>query len=295
MKVLNYGSLNIDYVYSLDHFVKRGETISSDSLDIFPGGKGLNQSLALGRAGAKVFHAGAIGKDGMFLLDLLKNSGIQIEHVRVLEGVQTGTAIIQKEKSGDNCIILYSGANHEISEKDIEETFQNFSEGDVLILQNEINAIGRIMEEAHQKGMQIILNPSPMNESIFQLPLEFVHYFILNEIEAAQILKLDLVTVENAEKIVRELHQRYPQSKIVLTLGAEGSLYFDGELLLRQNAYKVKVVDTTAAGDTFTGYFVAGILNGDSVKTAMERATHAAAIAISRLGAAPSIPYAKEL
>ena len=295
MKVLNYGSLNIDYVYSLDHFVKRGETISSDSLDIFPGGKGLNQSLALGRAGAKVFHAGAIGKDGMFLLDLLKNSGIQIEHVRVLEGVQTGTAIIQKEKSGDNCIILYSVANHEISEKDIEETFQNFSEGDVLILQNEINAIGRIMEEAHQKGMQIILNPSPMNESIFQLPLEFVHYFILNEIEAAQILKLDLVTVENAEKIVRELHQRYPQSKIVLTLGAEGSLYFDGELLLRQNAYKAKVVDTTAAGDTFTGYFVAGILNGDSVKTAMERATHAAAIAISRLGAAPSIPYAKEL
>lgn len=295
MKVLNYGSLNIDYVYSLDHFVKRGETISSDSLDIFPGGKGLNQSLALGRAGAKVFHAGAIGKDGMFLLDLLKNSGIQIEHVRVLEGVQTGTAIIQKEKSGDNCIILYSGANHEISEKDIEETFQNFSEGDVLILQNEINAIGRIMEEAHQKGMQIILNPSPMNESIFQLPLEFVHYFILNEIEAAQILKLDLVTVENAEKIVRELHQRYPQSKIVLTLGAEGSLYFDGELLLRQNAYKAKVVDTTAAGDTFTGYFVAGILNEDSVKTAMERATHAAAIAISRLGAAPSIPYAKEL
>lgn len=295
MKVLNYGSLNIDYVYSLDHFVKRGETISSDSLDIFPGGKGLNQSLALGRAGAKVFHAGAIGKDGMFLLDLLKNSGIQIEHIRVLEGVQTGTAIIQKEKSGDNCIILYSGANHEISEKDIEETFQNFSEGDVLILQNEINAIGRIMEEAHQKGMQIILNPSPMNESIFQLPLEFVHYFILNEIEAAQILKLDLVTVENAEKIVRELHQRYPQSKIVLTLGAEGSLYFDGELLLRQNAYKAKVVDTTAAGDTFTGYFVACILNGDSVKTAMERATHAAAIAISRLGAAPSIPYAKEL
>ena len=295
MKVLNYGSLNIDYVYSLDHFVKRGETISSDSLDIFPGGKGLNQSLALGRAGAKVFHAGAIGKDGMFLLDLLKNSGIQIEHVRVLEGVQTGTAIIQKEKSGDNCIILYSGANHEISEKDIEETFQNFSEGDVLILQNEINAIGRIMEEARQKGMQIILNPSPMNESIFQLPLEFVHYFILNEIEAAQILKLDLVTVENAEKIVRELHQRYPQSKIVLTLGAEGSLYFDGELLLRQNAYKAKVVDTTAAGDTFTGYFVAGILNGDSVKTAMERATHAAAIAISRLGAAPSIPYAKEV
>lgn len=295
MKVLNYGSLNIDYVYSLDHFVKRGETISSDSLDIFPGGKGLNQSLALGRAGAKVFHAGAIGKDGIFLLDLLKNSAINTEYVRVLEGTQTGTAIIQKEKNGDNCIILYSGANHEISEKDIEETFQNFSEGDVLILQNEINAIGRIMEEAHQKGMQIILNPSPMNESIFQLPLEFVHYFILNEIEAAQILKLDLVNVENAENIVRELHQRYPQSKIVLTLGAEGSLYFDGELLLRQNAYKAKVVDTTAAGDTFTGYFVAGILNGDSVKTAMERATHAAAIAISRLGAAPSIPYAKEV
>ena len=106
MKVLNFGSLNIDYVYSLDHFVQKGETISSDALHIFPGGKGLNQSVALGRAGVTVSHAGAVGKDGDFLLELLKESCVDTKYIQVLEGIQTGTAIIQNDKSGDNCIIL---------------------------------------------------------------------------------------------------------------------------------------------------------------------------------------------
>ena len=182
MKVLNFGSLNIDYVYSLDHFVQKGETISSDALNIFPGGKGLNQSLALGRAGVSTIHAGAVGKDGEFLLKLLQESGVNIDYVQFLDSVQTGTAIIQKDKEGDNCIILYSGANHKISKAQVQKTIANFAEGDFLLLQNEINEIDSIMKLAHERGMKIVLNPSPMNEAILALPLEYVDYFLLNEV-----------------------------------------------------------------------------------------------------------------
>ena len=295
MKVLNFGSLNIDYVYSLDHFVQKGETISSDALHIFPGGKGLNQSVALGRAGVTVSHAGAVGKDGDFLLELLKESCVNIKYIQVLEGVQTGTAIIQNDKSGDNCIILYSGANHQITKEQIANTISDFEKGDFLVLQNEINGMESIMRVAEEKGLKIVLNPSPMNEKILGLPLQYVDYFVLNEVEAAQILGLENISEKDGEKIVRELYNTYPHAKIVLTLGAEGSIYFDGEKLYRQRAYKTEVVDTTAAGDTFSGFFIAGILRGDTVEQAMDTAARAAGIAISRPGAAPSIPKIEEV
>ena len=294
MKVLNFGSLNIDYVYSLDHFVQKGETISSDALNIFPGGKGLNQSLALGRAGVSTIHAGAVGKDGEFLLKLLQESGVNIDYVQSLDSVQTGTAIIQKDKEGDNCIILYSGANHKISKAQVQETIANFAEGDFLLLQNEINEIDSIMKLAYERGMKIVLNPSPMNEAILALPLEYVDYFLLNEVEAAQILGQDSAE-RDSEEMVRALHLQYPTAKIVLTLGGEGALYFDEESLYRQRSYKTEIVDTTAAGDTFTGYFIAGILNGETVPKAMDLAARAAGIAISRFGAAPSIPLKEEV
>lgn len=295
MKVLNFGSLNIDYVYSLDHFVQKGETISSDALHIFPGGKGLNQSVALGRAGVSVSHAGAVGKDGDFLLELLKESCVETKYIQVLEGVQTGTAIIQNDKSGDNCIILYSGANHQITKEQIANTISDFEKGDFLVLQNEINGMDSIVRVAEEKGLKIVLNPSPMNEKILGLPLQYVDYFVLNEVEAAQILGLENISEKDGEKIVRELHDAYPRAKIVLTLGAEGSIYFDGEKLYRQRAYKTEVVDTTAAGDTFSGFFIAGILRGDTLEQAMDTAARAAGIAISRPGAAPSIPKIEEV
>lgn len=190
MKVLNFGSLNIDYVYSLDHFVQKGETISSRSLNIFSGGKGLNQSVALGRAGAEVYHAGAIGQDGDFLTDILRDAGVRTEYVRRLSSVRTGNAIIQRDSKGDNCIILYGGANQSIEKAQVDETLDQFSEGDFLVLQNEINELPYIMEQAHKKGLRIVLNPSPMDEKITELPLSFVDIFILNEVEACQILKL---------------------------------------------------------------------------------------------------------
>ena len=295
MKVLNFGSLNIDFVYSLDHFVQKGETISSDQLAIFSGGKGLNQSIAMGRAGIKVYHAGAVGEDGLFLLDMLKEAGVETETVKILSDVRTGNAIIQKDKSGDNCIILYGGANQRITKGQAEETIALFQPGDYIVLQNEINEMAYIMEKAHEQGMVIVLNPSPMDSRIFDMPLSYVDYFILNEIEAGQILGCDYAKETDGEELAKKLAEKFPGAKIVLTLGSKGSIYVDGKQLCRQGIYKVETVDTTAAGDTFTGYFIAGILEGLPIKETMGMAAKASSIAVSRAGAAPSIPTRDEV
>lgn len=292
MKVLNFGSLNVDYVYKLPHVVMKGETISSRSLNTYPGGKGLNQSIALGKAGAEVYHAGAIGEDGRFLVDFLKESGVNTKFVKIFPDIKSGHAIIQNDDEGDNCILLYGGANQAITKEQVDETMAEFSEGDYLVLQNEINELKYIVEKAHEKGMQIVLNPSPMNEKITELPLEYINYFLLNEIEAGQILGR---TVESPDEIIAALAEVFPHAKIVLTLGGDGSVYSDGTKKIAQHIYKVETVDTTAAGDTFTGYFIAGELKGQSTEISMDMAAKAAAITVSRPGAGVAIPTLKEV
>lgn len=295
MKVLCFGSLNIDYTYKVPHFVKKGETLASERLQVFGGGKGLNQSVALAKAGTEVYHAGAIGQDGMFLLDMLKDAGANTDFVKILDTVRTGNAIIQNDKSGDNCIILYGGANQAITREQVDEVMSHFESGDYLVLQNEINELGYIVEKAHEKGMIIVLNPSPMNEKILALPLDVINYFILNEVEAAQILGKEDKGEESWEQIADDLLKKFPQATIVLTMGSEGSVFKNQKETVCQSIYKVQAVDTTAAGDTFSGYFIGGILGGLSAKEAMDQASKASAIAVTRKGAAPSIPLLAEV
>ena len=292
MKILCFGSLNIDYTYKVEHFVQKGETISSQSLQVFSGGKGLNQSIALAKAGAEVYHAGAVGTDGGFLLRQLEEAGVNTEHVAVLDEVRTGNAIIQNDKDGDNCIILYGGANQAITREQVERVLESFNEGDYLLLQNEINELPYIMEKAHRKGMNVILNPSPMDEKMKELPLDDVDYFLLNEVEAGQILD----TGETDGEILAErLLERFPGASIVLTLGSKGSIYADREQKIHQKAYRVRAVDTTAAGDTFTGFFMGSIICGKTVKDALDTAARAASIAVGRNGASDSIPKLDEV
>lgn len=294
MRVLCFGSLNIDYTYKVDHFVKKGETLSSDSLQVFSGGKGLNQSVALSRAGAQICHAGAIGEDGKFLLEQLQRAGVDTSHVAVLEDVRTGNAIIQNDREGDNCIILYGGANQRITENQVDRVLADFQEGDYLVLQNEISALTYIMKRAHEKGMKIVLNPSPMDEKIGKLPLEYVDYFMLNEVEAGQILGCDTEKEFDGRELTQSLREKFPSAAIVLTLGSAGSVYMDCAGSFTQKAYRVRAVDTTAAGDTFTGFFIGGLLRGLEVEEAMDLAARAAAVAVTRPGASPSIPELEE-
>ena len=277
MKILNFGSLNIDYVYSVDHFVQKGETISSSQMNIFSGGKGLNQSVALGRAGAKVFHAGRIGKNGEFLVEQLKEAGVNTDLVVVDEDCSTG----------------HGGANQRITKEQIDAALEQFDAGDYLVLQNEISNLPYLMEKAAEKQMKIVLNPSPMDEKIKALPLDKVTLFFVNEIEAAQILGQK--ELESTEKAVGAFRAMFPQAAVVLTLGFQGSVYIDKDQVIPQKCYKVKAVDTTAAGDTFTGFFVSAISKGKSPKEALDLASRASAIAVSRPGAAPSVPTLDEV
>ncbi len=293
MKILNFGSLNIDYVYKVDHFVMAGETQSSLERNIFPGGKGLNQSVALASAGADTYHAGAIGKnDGIFLKDLMANSNVNVEFVRELDG-PSGHTIIQVNKKGNNCILLYPGANFKQDEVYIESVFENFDKGDYIVLQNEINNIKLIMEIAHKKEMIICLNPSPYNERIDELNLDYVDYFLLNEIEGAMMCDCDLET--DKDELIKILKNKYQSSKFVLTLGKSGVVYFDSNCSVEHGIYDVPVVDTTAAGDTFTGFFIASISNGVSIEESIRLASIASSIAVSKNGAAVSIPKLDEV
>ena len=308
MKALNYGSLNIDFVYNVEHFVRSGETISSQNMAIFAGGKGLNQSVALAKSGIDTWHAGCIGEDGEFLADILQKSGAHTELISRLPG-RNGHAIIQKQPNGQNCILLYGGSNQQNTRVQIDEVMSHFEKGDYLILQNEINEISYIMERAHEKGMIIVLNPSPMDEKIRTYPLEYVDYFLLNEIEAKDLTGFDQNLADTDQHRVQEMDEvssawdalleevcsHFPNSKVVLTLGECGSIYKDEKQKIHQPIMKVPVVDTTAAGDTFTGFFIGSIAKGLSPENAMKIAAKASAIAVSRQGAAPSIPELGEV
>lgn len=294
MKVLCFGSLNIDYTYKVDHFVKKGETLSSGSLQVFSGGKGLNQSIALARAGAETYHAGSIGEDGRFLLEQLQDAGVDTRYVTVLETVRTGNAIIQNDKEGDNCILLYGGANQVVTTDQADAVLEHFRKGDFLVLQNEINELAYIMERAHERGMKIVLNPSPMDEKIQGLPLGYVDYFMLNEIEASQILGQETRGAEGVN-LAKGILDRFADSAVVLTMGEHGSVYMDSSETITQPVYPAETVDTTAAGDTFTGFFIGGILRGLTIRQAMDMASKAASIAVTRRGAAPSIPDLQEV
>ncbi|MDO5409355.1 MAG: ribokinase [Lachnospiraceae bacterium] len=293
MKILCFGSLNIDYTYRVDHFVGKGETLSADSLQIFSGGKGLNQAIALVNAGADTYMAGSIGEDGLFLLKQLEAAGVHTEHVRVLTQERTGNAITQNDREGDNCILLYGGANRAITREQVDRVLADFLPGDYLILQNEINEMPYIMETAHARGLKVVLNPSPMEYCILEFPLEYVDYLILNEVEAVQLLREKII--RTGEELSIALQERFPGTAVVLTLGEQGSVYRDENEVIVQPVFSVQTVDTTAAGDTFTGFFIAGITRGQSVKEAMELAAKAAAIAVTRPGASPSIPLLSEV
>lgn len=289
MRILNYGSMNLDYVYQVPHILRGGETLAASQREIFFGGKGLNQSIALARAGAKVCHAGCIGEDGIEMRDYLSQNGVDTSYISVSES-SSGHTIIQVDDSAQNCILLWGGANRRQTRDQIDRVLENFGKGDFLLLQNEINEIPYIMEQAHRRGLRIALNPSPIDEKLMHFPLELADYLLLNEIEGNAF-----TDEEKPERILEKLQQKYPRMKILLTLGGDGCMYWDGSRIYRQGIYPVEAVDTTAAGDTFTGYFLAGILEGRPTEEILRRSAKAAGIAVSRQGAAPSIPTADEL
>ena len=289
MKVLNIGSMNLDLVYSVDHIVQPGETAASFALDTFLGGKGLNQSMALAKAGVEVYQGGMIGEDGQVFLDACKQYGVKADYIRTVPG-KSGHAVIQRDKNAQNCILLYGGANQMLTEAYVDEVLSHFGSGDILLLQNEVNLLPYIVEKAYEKGMQIALNPSPFNEKLSAVDMTKISIFLLNEVEGNQVTGLTV-----PEEIIVKMQEMFPHARIVLTLGKDGAVYADGEERFFQPIFPVKAVDTTAAGDTFTGYFLAGLAEGMAIPEILKMSAKASSIAVSRAGAVPSIPYRDEV
>ena len=293
MNILNFGSVNIDRVYRVPHFVQPGETIAAASFATFSGGKGVNQSTAIARAGGRVSHAGCIGADGVALRDELARDGADVVHLRVVDA-PTGHGLIQVDDSGQNCIVICGGANRMVSKADVAAAMAGFGPGDALLVQNEVSCIPEMIATAAGKGMEVVFNPAPMGPEIAGYPLDKVTLFIVNEVEASALAGASSAAEPRA--LLDALSARFPRAGVVLTLGARGAIArFAGESDAFVAARPVQAVDTTAAGDTFIGYFLAERQRGTSVAAAMETASAAAAICVSRPGAAPSIPWRGEL
>lgn len=291
-KVVCYGSLVRDIIYHVPHFVKPGETLPAEDRNVFYGGKGFNQSIALKRAGlADVYQAGSCGPDGLDFLEYLKKEKVETELLCPVT-VPQGHAVIQITPDGQNAILHFGGSNRCVPEKLVGELINFLSEGDWFIAQNEVNLLPEIMNELAEKGVVIAFNPSPCDDSIKALPLEKTSYLIVNELEGATISGLPS---DRPEEILESMREKYPRTKTILTLGENGAYYDDGKEVIRQEAYKVKAVDTVGAGDTFSGFFFASIINGLAPKDALNLASKASAISVTRPGAAPSIPMLKEV
>lgn len=288
-RILCFGSLNIDDVFRVAHLVRPGETISSHSYQTFAGGKGFNQSIALARAGAAVSHAGQIGADGLWLRAMLAENGADVTHVRVSE-TPSGHAIIQVDDGGENAIILYGGANQAIEPDWMDQVLADFGEGDYLLVQNEISHMPHLLRRAGERGLTIVFNPAPMTPAVADYPLAWVRLFVVNETEGAA-----LTGEEAAEAILARMVARFPAAATVLTLGSQGAIYAAGAERITVPAYPVQAVDTTAAGDTFTGYFLACLARDWGIEASLRQAAKAAALCVTRAGAAPSIPTAAEV
>ena len=282
-KILNIGSLNLDYVYAVPHFVEAGETLLASRRDVFAGGKGLNQTGAAARAGAKVFHGGAVGRDGDMLLELLKSAGADVSAVARVD-VPTGHAIIQVTPQGENAILILGGANRAVMDETVDGALAKVDPGDILLLQNEINGLGPIIRKAARKGLRILFNPAPMEAAVKELPLELLDTLIVNEGEG-KALAGDMDALRAA----------YPNQRILLTQGSRGAALWTGSELLFQPAFPVKAVDTTAAGDCFLGYYAAALSEGLPYARALKLATAASALAVQKQGAAPSLPLRTEV
>ncbi|MCR5373645.1 MAG: ribokinase [Solobacterium sp.] len=291
MKVLNFGSLNIDHVYNMPHFTEPKETQSSLSYMRNLGGKGLNQSIALAKAGAETYHAGRIGADGEVFRTYLESYGVHTDWLETDEHSVTGHAIIETCE-GENRIILYGGANQEIGKELIDRVLEHFSAGDVLLVQNEISGMAYLLNKAHGKGMQIVFNTAPMNEKVFSYPLDCVDTFIVNEVEGRALAESEAY---DPSMIIEDLRRKYPGKELILTAGTDGAWYSAGEEFFHQDAFPVIAVDTTAAGDTFTGYFLAMKLLGKTPQEAMATAARASSMTVQKAGAAQSIPSLEEL
>ncbi|SEL03159.1 ribokinase [Pacificibacter marinus] len=285
MTIYNLGSINIDRFYALPHLPEPGETLSALRHSVGLGGKGMNQSVAAARAGAKVNHIGAIGKADDWVRERIESYGVNCQFLRALDS-STGHAIIYVDGEGENTIVIDAGTNAQQDYESVLRALDGAASNDTLLLQNETNLQPDAATFARAKGMRVIYSAAPFSVDAVKALVSDVSMVAMNAIEAGQLCDEMGLTLE-----------QIPVPEVLVTLGSKGAMWRSNETgeVIEVSSPKVTAVDTTAAGDTFAGYFAAGLDLGMSVQKSMEWATQAAALKVTRHGTADAIPSAAEV
>ncbi|MBT9385697.1 ribokinase [Pseudooceanicola sp. CBS1P-1] len=285
MTVWNLGSVNADMVFRVPHMPAPGETLSATGYQKGLGGKGANMSVAATRAGSHVEHIGAVGEDGLWMKERLAGYGVGTTHLAELPG-PTGQAIIYLDAEGENQIVLLAGSNTEISEAAIASALEGARAGDIAVFQNETNGQQAFARAVKARGLRLAYAAAPFDAAAVAAVLDQLDILVMNEVEARQL--------QDATGLAPEA---LPVAEVLVTLGAKGCRRFDTVSGQVQDvpAPKVTPVDTTGAGDTFTGYLLAGLDQGLSMEEAITLAQKAAAVMVTRLGTADVIPTRAEI
>ena len=282
MAIFNFGSINIDHVYRVDRFAEPGETILVEEYSAGLGGKGANQSIAAARAGAKVRHIGAVGSDGAWILERFSAEGIDTVAILTSEKA-TGHAVIQVDNRGENLILVHSGSNAALSPEQVETAVREMESGDWLLFQNETNLTSEIAAAGKARGVKVAYSAAPFVVEKTQPILGDVDFICVNALEA-----------ETLARHIGCVVSSIPVARLLVTHGSDGAEYRTAEGSWRVAAFPVEAVDSTGAGDTFLGYFLAALDQGEEDEAALAIASAAAAIQVTRPGAADAIPRKDE-
>jgi len=283
MAIWNLGSINIDIVYSVPHIPAPGETLSSTGRQEFLGGKGTNMSVAAARAAGQVRHIGAVGQDGRWTVERLLEYGVDTRNIAVLD-TETAQAIIMVDPEGENAIVLQPGANAEIPQVTLQAAMAETDTGDWLVIQNETNLQRTAAEMGKKLGLQVAYAAAPFDAVRVQAVLPYLDFLILNAVEAGQL--------QNA---TGQAPGDLPVRDVIVTRGSEGADWYGTSGKEHFPAIPVNPVDTTGAGDTFTGYVLAGLDRGMPMGQAIAQATKAGALMVTRHGTADVIPDLSEV
>jgi ribokinase len=294
-EILVVGSLNTDLVVRAPRFPKPGETISGEDLQVIPGGKGANQAVAAARQGASVAMVGRVGKDsfGPGLIENLKQNGVDASHVQIDPDSATGTATILVDANGQNSIVLSPGGNGRVSAADVEGV--SFIGPRLLLLQLEIplQTVLCAAQRAKESGVRVLLNPAPARPLPDEL-IALADFILPNETELSLLTDQPASDIESAENAAKALLERGAQN-VIVTLGGNGALIVNQEMIEHIPAFKVDVVDTTAAGDAFIGGFASALLQNKSLEEAVRYGCACGALATTKFGAQPSLPTNDEV
>lgn len=283
MAIWNLGSINIDYIYQLPHLPRPGETLAANGFAIGLGGKGANQSVAAAKAGAETRHLGAMGTGDDWVVDQLREADVNTDDLRRLADHSTGHAIILLDKDAENSIVIHPGANRALEIEDLQQRMAAIKPNDTLLIQNETNCQAAAAQIAKAAGARVIYSAAPFDlEAVAEV------------MPQASILAMN---TGESEQFFAAYPNEIPVEGILITHGARGAEYRDLESgkTYKQSAFPVEPIDTTGAGDTFAGYFAAGLDRGEDVQTALRLASAAAALKVTRPGAGGAIPSLQEV